>query len=110
MTASGWLQLGIYVALLLAITKPLGVYLWRVLDPARAGRGTFLDPVLGPVERLIYRILRVDPAKEHNWKQYAIAMLMFSVVTAVFDLRHPAAAGLSAAGISTWTLPPAGRR
>jgi K+-transporting ATPase ATPase A chain len=84
MTASGWLQLGIYVALLLAITKPLGLYLWRVLDPARAGGKTFLDPVLGPVERLIYRILRVDPAKEHNWKQYAVAMLIFSVVTAVF--------------------------
>ena len=85
MTASGWLQLGIYVALLLAITKPLGLYLWRVLDPARAGGKTFLDPVLGPVERLIYRILRVDPAKEHNWKHYAVAMLIFSVVTAVFS-------------------------
>ena len=84
MTASGWLQLGIYVALLLAITKPLGLYLVRVLDPARAGGKTFLDPVLGPVERLIYRILRVDSDKEHNWKQYAIAMLIFSVVTAVF--------------------------
>jgi len=63
MTASGWLQLGIYVALLLAITKPLGLYLVRVLDPARAGGKTFLDPVLGPVERLIYRILRVDSDK-----------------------------------------------
>jgi len=83
MTALGWLQLGIYVALLIAITKPLGLYLWRVLDPARAGKGTFLDPVLGPVERLIYRILGVDRTKEHNWKQYAIAMLIFSVVTAV---------------------------
>src|ERR1019366_6366788 len=84
MTASGWLQLGIYVALLLAITKPLGLYLWRVLDPARAGGKTFLDPVLGPLERLIYWLLRVDRTKEHNWKQYAIAMIVFSVVTAVF--------------------------
>ncbi len=84
MTASGWLQLGIYVALLLAITKPLGIYLWRTLDPARAGGGTFLDPVLGPVERLIYRVLRVDGRKEQNWKQYGIAMLVFSLVTAVF--------------------------
>jgi potassium-transporting ATPase potassium-binding subunit len=84
MTASGWLQLGIFVALIVAITKPLGVYLWRVLDPDRAGKRTFLDPVLAPVERLIYWIIRVDPKKEHNWKQYAIAMLIFSVVTAVF--------------------------
>ncbi len=83
MTASGWLQLGIYIALLLAITKPLGLYLWRVLDPGRAGGKTFLDPVLGPVERLIYRFLRVDPAREHNWKQYGIAMLIFRLVTAV---------------------------
>jgi K+-transporting ATPase ATPase A chain len=83
MTASGWLQLGIYIALLLAITKPLGLYLWRVLDPERAGGKTFLDPLLGPVERLIYRFLRVDPAREHNWKQYGIAMLIFSLVTAV---------------------------
>ena len=63
MAASGWLQLGIFVALLVAITKPLGVYLWRALDPARAGKGTFLDPVLGPFERLIYKVLRVDPKK-----------------------------------------------
>jgi K+-transporting ATPase ATPase A chain len=83
MNAMGWLQLGLYILLLLAITKPLGVYLWRVLDPERAGDGTFLDPLLGPVERLIYRILRVDPKREHNWKQYAIAMLLFSVVTAI---------------------------
>ena len=69
MTASGWLQLGVYVALLLAITKPLGLYIWQVLDPARAGGKPFMAPVLSPVERLIYRILRVDPSKEHNWKQ-----------------------------------------
>jgi potassium-transporting ATPase potassium-binding subunit len=83
MTAFGWLQLGIYVALLLAITKPLGVHLFRVLDQDRAGRQPFLTPILGPAERLIYRILRVDRACEHNWKQYAVAMLLFSVITAI---------------------------
>ncbi|MGD0541180.1 MAG: potassium-transporting ATPase subunit KdpA [Tepidisphaeraceae bacterium] len=80
MNWSGWIQLGIYVLVLVAITKPLGIYLLRVLDPEQAG-GTFLDPVLGRVERLIYWILRVDPKREHNWKQYGIAMLIFSLVT-----------------------------
>ena len=84
MTTLGWLQLGLFVALLVAITKPLGIYLWQVLDPARAGGKPFLAPVLGPVERLIYWVLRVDPRKEHNWKQYGVAMLLFSLVTAVF--------------------------
>jgi len=83
MTASGWLQLGVFVAFLIAITKPLGVYLHRVLDPACAGKGPVLARLLGPAERLIYRILRVDPKKEHNWKEYCVAMLIFSVVTAV---------------------------
>ena len=66
MTASGWIQLLIFVGVLLAITKPLGLYLLRVLDPERAGGGTFLDPVLGPIERLIYKVLRVDPKREHT--------------------------------------------
>jgi potassium-transporting ATPase potassium-binding subunit len=82
MTAMGWLQLIIYVVLLVAITKPLGIYLWRVLDPARAGREPLLARLLGPLERLIYRILRVDRTREHNWKQYCVAMLAFSLVTA----------------------------
>src|ERR1700722_9533749 len=81
MNLSGWIQLGIYVLALGAITKPIGIYLHRVLDPDEAG-GTFLDPVLGWLERLIYRVLRVDPKREQNWKQYGIAMLIFSLVTA----------------------------
>ncbi len=82
MTVSGWIQLALYVLILVAITKPLGIYLVRVLDPEQAGGGTFLDPALGWLERLIYRILRVDPKREQNWKQYGIAMLIFSLVTA----------------------------
>ena len=81
MTTSGWIQLVIYALLLVAITKPLGIYLLRVLDPEQAGGGTFLDPALGWLERIIYRILRVDPKREQNWKQYGIAMLIFSLVT-----------------------------
>jgi K+-transporting ATPase ATPase A chain len=81
MTTSGWIQLIIYIAVLVAITKPLGIYLHKVLDPEMAG-GTFLDPLLGWLERLIYRVCGVDPKREQNWKQYAIAMLIFSLVTA----------------------------
>jgi K+-transporting ATPase ATPase A chain len=83
MAFSGWIQLAIYVLVLVAITKPLGIYLFRVLDPEQAGGGTFLDPALGWLERLIYRILRVDPEREQSWKQYGVAMLIFSLVTTV---------------------------
>jgi K+-transporting ATPase ATPase A chain len=85
MHLSGWIQLVVYVGILLAITKPMGLYLMRVLDPERAGGGTFLDPVLGPIERLIYKIMGVDPKQEHTWKQYLVAMLIFSLVTMVFS-------------------------
>jgi K+-transporting ATPase ATPase A chain len=81
MTASGWIQLLLYVAVLLLITKPLGIFLYRVLDTK--GK-TFLDPVLKPTERLLYKIFGVDPAKEHTWKQYTIAMLVFSMVSMLF--------------------------
>ena len=83
MHLSGWIQLAVYVGILLAITKPMGLYLLRVLDPERAGGGTFLDPVLGPIERLIYKIIGVDPKREHSWKQYLVAMLIFSLITMV---------------------------
>jgi K+-transporting ATPase ATPase A chain len=86
MTANGWIQLATYVALLLAITRPLGVFLLQVLDPDRAGNdrgsgGTFLGPVLGPVERLIYKVIRVDPKREQTWVGYAVGMLLFSLVS-----------------------------
>jgi K+-transporting ATPase ATPase A chain len=77
----GWIQLSVFVAALVAVTKPLGLYLGRVLDPE--GR-TFLDPALGPVERLIYRVLGVDKDREQDWKGYAISVLVFSAVGLVF--------------------------
>jgi K+-transporting ATPase ATPase A chain len=81
MNANGWIQLALYVGLLLLITKPLGLYLLRVLDV----RGkTFLDPIMRPIERLTYKLLRVDPEQEHDWKQYTAAMLIFSLVTMLF--------------------------
>src|SRR5689334_2405270 len=81
MNTSGWIQLTLYVIALLLITKPLGIYLTRVLD---AHGKTFLDPIFKPLERLTYKLLGVDPEQEHDWKQYTIAMLIFSFVTMLF--------------------------
>jgi potassium-transporting ATPase potassium-binding subunit len=81
MDGMGWLQLAIYVAALVGVTKPLGLYLERVLDP---GGKTFLDAVLGPVERLIYRLVGVDQNQEQDWRGYAGSLLMFSTVGMIF--------------------------
>ena len=78
MNASGWIQLAFFSIVLLALTKPMGLYLVQVLD---ANGRTWLDPVLKPVERLIYRLAGIDPAKEQDWKGYAISVLIFSLVT-----------------------------
>ncbi len=77
-SAFGWLQLALYLAALLLITKPLGLYLIQVLDVR--GR-TWLDPLLRPIERLTYRLGGIDPEKEQHWKQYTISLLLFSMVT-----------------------------
>jgi K+-transporting ATPase ATPase A chain len=81
MNANGWIQLALYVGVLLLITKPLGLYLLRVLD---AQGKTFLDPIMRPIERLTYKLLGVDPEQEHDWKRYTAAMLIFSFVTMLF--------------------------
>jgi K+-transporting ATPase ATPase A chain len=70
------MNIAIYFLLILAVTKPLGLYMRRVFS----GERTFLDPLLRPVERLVYRISGVDETKEHDWMQYTIAMLVFSAV------------------------------
>jgi K+-transporting ATPase ATPase A chain len=77
----GWIQLVLFLGLLLRVTRPMGVYLFRVLDPQ--GK-TFLDPVLKPVERLLYRLMGVDPKAEQDWKRYAVSLLLFSLVGTVF--------------------------
>jgi len=76
MTLNGLLQLGLYFLILLAVTKPLGVYMTRIFS----GEKTFLGRVIGPLERLIYRICRIDEHEEQHWTTYTAAMLMFSVV------------------------------
>jgi len=72
----GWIQLALFTGLLLLLTRPMGIYLFQVLD----GTGkTLLGPMLRPVERALYFLLRVDPQKEQNWKQYSVSMLAFSL-------------------------------
>ncbi len=77
----GWIQLAVFIGFLLLITKPMGLYLVRVLD---AEGKTFLDPALKPVERLLYRLFGLDPKKEQDWKQYTLSMLAFSLVGLLF--------------------------
>jgi K+-transporting ATPase ATPase A chain len=77
MTANGWLQIAVFLALILAVTKPMGVFMARVFNRER----TFMDPVLRPIERLVYRLAAVDEDHEMRWTEYAFAMLLFSVVS-----------------------------
>ena len=77
MTANGWLQIGLFFAVLLAVTKPLGIFMARVFS----GEKTFLDPLLRPIERLLYRTTGIDEKHEMDWKEYAVAMLLFSAVS-----------------------------
>ena len=77
----GWMQLGLFVGLLALLTKPMGIYLTLVLDPA--GR-TFLDPAVKPLERLLYRVLSVDPVREQGWRPYCASLLLFSLTGLLF--------------------------
>lgn len=77
MSINGWLQIAFFLLLILAVTKPLGLFISHVFNREK----TFLDPVLRPVEKLIYRSTGVDEKREMPWTEYAIAMLLFSVVS-----------------------------
>ena len=77
MSANGWLQFAIFSVILLASVRPVGIYLARVLE----GERTWLDPVLRPIERLIYRLCGVNAGKEMNWREYAYAVLGVSAVS-----------------------------
>ncbi len=77
----GWIQLALFVGVLLLLTKPMGLYLVRVLGTE--GK-TFLDPALRPVERLLYHLFGLDTKKEQDWVQYTVSMLAFSMVGLLF--------------------------
>src|SRR5580658_6880572 len=79
MTANGWLQIAIFFLLILACVKPLGSFIATVIE----GRRNFLTPVLGPVERLIYRLCGVTETEEQHWTRYAGALLAFSLFSAL---------------------------
>ncbi|HND61768.1 MAG TPA: potassium-transporting ATPase subunit KdpA [Opitutaceae bacterium] len=71
-----WLQLALFCGALLLLTKPLGLYLGQVLERGR----TWLDPVMGPVERAIYRLSGIEPDREQDWSAYTVSLLAFSLV------------------------------
>ncbi len=77
MTLSGWLQILFFLALILLVTKPLGLFMAHVFN----GESTFLDPVLRPIERLIYKLTRVNAEREMRWTEYAVAALLFGAVS-----------------------------
>ena len=77
MTPNGWLQFAVYSIVLLLTVRPVGIYLARVLE----GERTWVDPVLRPCERLIYRLSGVKAHQEMNWREYAFALLGFSAVS-----------------------------
>jgi potassium-transporting ATPase potassium-binding subunit len=81
-----WLQLTFYIVVLLLLVKPLGSYMARVYQ----GERVFLDLVLGPVERFIYRLSGVKPDEDMNWKTYAIAVMLFNAfgLLAVYALQR----------------------
>ena len=79
MTINGWLQIAFFLLLVFLVTRPMGVLMARVFSREK----TFLDPVLRPLERLLYRVTAVDENHEMRWTEYAISMLLFSLVSMI---------------------------
>src|SRR5258708_15743677 len=77
MTINGWLQILFFFVIILLVTKPLGVFMAHVFNREK----TFLDPVLRPIERLVYKLTGVNEEREMRWTEYAVAMLLFSAVS-----------------------------
>ena len=101
MNSLGWMQLAAFFGILLITTKPLGIFIFQVLDPHEK---TFLDPMLKPLERLLYKILKVDPKKEQDWKSYGLSIMIFSLASMLFTyviLRLQAILPLNPQGFSS---------
>jgi K+-transporting ATPase ATPase A chain len=77
MTGNGWFQILLFLGVVLLVTKPMGVYLYRVFER----KSTWLDPALRPIERLIYRLCGIEEKKEMKWTEYGVAMLVFSAAS-----------------------------
>ena len=97
MSVNGWLQFAIYSVVLLATVRPVGIYLTRVLE----GERTWLDPVLRPFERIIYKLCGVRADKEMNWREYTFAMLGFSAASLVLTYAIERLQGL----VQGWANP-----
>ncbi len=84
MNIFGWLQIALFAGLVGLLTRPLGGYLARIY----AGEPTFLHPLIGPVERTLYRLGGIDPAAEQTWYRYAVSLLVFHAlgILALFAL------------------------
>lgn len=80
MSLNGWLQIVLFIVVILSLAKPLGSYMTRVFER----RKTFLDPILIPCERLLYRMTGIQMDQEMRWTEYAVAMLLFSAASLVF--------------------------
>src|SRR3981081_3401741 len=80
MTAAGWIQAVLVFALVCVLVKPLGAYMARVFE----GERVLLSPVLAPVERALYRVCRIDAAREMGWKTYAFSVVAFSLASFVY--------------------------
>jgi K+-transporting ATPase ATPase A chain len=76
MTLNGWFQILLYCAAILAVTKPLGLYMYRVFE----GDQQPLPRLIGPSERVLYRCCGVDPTREQDWTEYTLALLVFSAL------------------------------
>src|SRR5499426_3684338 len=79
MTLNGWLQILFFLLAIFLVTRPLGSFMARVF----ARQKTWLDPVMRPIERLVYRLTGDDEAREMRWTEYAVALLLFSVVSMI---------------------------
>jgi K+-transporting ATPase ATPase A chain len=75
MTANGWLQILLFFLVILALTRPMGNFMFRVLE----GDGHWLQRILGPLERAVYRLCGIDPRREQGWREYTLGVLAFSV-------------------------------
>ncbi len=79
MTANGWFQILLFLLLIFLVAKPMGIFMVRVFNREK----TFMDPVLRPIERLLYRVTGVDENHEMRWTEYAISVLLFSMASMV---------------------------
>ncbi|HEX8881908.1 MAG TPA: potassium-transporting ATPase subunit KdpA [Candidatus Acidoferrum sp.] len=79
MTANGWFQIGFFLLLVFVLTKPIGIFLVKVFNREK----TLLDPVLRPIEKLVYRLTAVDETREMPWTEYTVSVLLYSGISMV---------------------------